>query len=298
MSFPQSTPPSFSWEEHFSKASDPYQGFIVDLWGVIHNGVSLFPYVEDSLSQLKKAEKRVVFLSNSPRLKDSVGKQLEGIGLSSDLWDDMVTSGDVTIQQLEEKLNTLGPCGYFLGQPVHRGAFETVKGIVEVHKPDEADFIFNSGPSDLTENLDIYKKNLERSAAKKTPMICANPDVEVIHGGKRILCAGALAQAYEAMGGSVSYSGKSHKQAYDQAFKALGLNLAPNQILALGDSLDNDIQGASNAGIDSILFLSGIHGDTVERLKTLGNLSTEKALEALFQDYGFTPTYVMPSLRW
>lgn len=298
MSFPQSTPSSFSWEENFSKASDPYQGFVVDLWGVIHNGVTLLPHVKQSLSHLKKAGKRIVFLSNSPRLKGSVAQQLKNIGLSPDLWNDLVTSGDVTVRQLEERLNTLGPCGYFLGQPMHKDTFQTVKGIVDVQNPDDADFIFNAGPADLTENLEIYKKSLENAATKNTPMICANPDVEVLHGGQRILCAGALAKAYEAMGGEVSYSGKPHKQAYAQAFKALGAGISLNQILALGDSLENDIQGALNAGIDSALFLTGIHGDRVEQLKTLGNFSTEKALETLFQEHGFTPTYVMPSLSW
>jgi HAD superfamily hydrolase (TIGR01459 family) len=298
MSYPQSTMSSFSWEQSFSKVSDPYQGFIVDLWGVIHNGFTLLPHVEESLFQLKQSGKRIVFLSNSPRLKTSVAKQLKVIGLSPKLWDDMVTSGDVTLTQLEERLNTLGPCGYFLGQKGHKPTFESVKGIVEVHIPDEADFIFNAGPEDLTENLESYKKNLENAAAKKTPMICANPDVEVIHGGRRILCAGALAKVYEEMGGEVSYSGKPYKQAYDQAFKALGSTIPTNQVLALGDSLENDIQGALNAGIDSALLLTGIHSDAVERLKTLSNLTTEKALETLFQKHKFTPTYVMPSLFW
>ena len=89
-------------------------------------------------------------------------------------------------------------------------------------------------------------------------MICANPDLEVIRGKKREICAGSLAQRYEELGGKVKYFGKPYKEIYEKSLKLLKIK-KNNKILALGDSLRTDIAGANNFGIDSLLITSGIH---------------------------------------
>ena len=74
-------------------------------------------------------------------------------------------------------------------------------------------------------------------------MVCANPDLVVMHGARLALCAGALAQWYEEMGGQVRWHGKPYRSVYDSCTALLGIADQP-RILAVGDSLRTDIAGA------------------------------------------------------
>jgi HAD superfamily hydrolase (TIGR01450 family) len=89
-------------------------------------------------------------------------------------------------------------------------------------------------------------------------MVCANPDLVVIHDGRPALCAGALAEEYERIGGRVRWHGKPHPSVYDSCLGLLGI-ADRRRLLAIGDSLRTDIAGAAGAGIDSLLVAGGIH---------------------------------------
>ncbi len=249
---------------HLASLAGDYDGFIVDLWGVIHDGADPYDGAVACLAALRGAGKRVVLLSNAPRRTAAVRETLRRIGIPDDSYDGILTSGEATrlalIEPPDAWFRALGRRVWHLGPAKDAGLFEGVD-LQRVADPDQADFVLNTGPDETLGESDPspYWPALRRCAARGLPMLCANPDLEVVRGGVRILCAGWLARAYrDEMGGDVRQIGKPDPAIYQPVQAMLGV---PRQrILAVGDSLATDIAGARAAGIDSLWVLGGIHG--------------------------------------
>ena len=103
-------------------------------------------------------------------------------------------------------------------------------------------------------------------------MLCANPDHMVERGSELIYCAGALADLYEDFGGEVTYAGKPYAPIYQLAFKKLGdlaqRELAPREILAIGDGINTDMRGAAKAELDSLFIAGGLHASDLRTIAT------------------------------
>jgi len=239
-----------------------YQGFLLDLWGVTHNGERLFDGVLPCLEQLHAHNKAVIFLSNAPRRAPSIRQQLTAFGIPRALYQDVVSSGEVAWSFLKQKSQNLGPYAtwgntfYHIGPARDTNVYEDLP-LTKTDTIDAADFILNSGPSRNESTVADYHELLQRAHASNTPMICLNPDLEVLRGTQRVICAGALAQYYQSIGGTVTFHGKPYPDVYDHTCRLL--DMPANSLLAIGDSLRTDIAGAHSYGIDSILVLSGIH---------------------------------------
>jgi HAD superfamily hydrolase (TIGR01459 family) len=245
----------------FGALAAGYDGFIVDLWGVVHDGVKPYPGVLDCLGRLRAAGKRVVFLSNAPRRAASVGKALAALGVGPEFYDGIMSSGEAVFAALRDRTDEFAGLGtrfYHLGPARDRDVFDTLP-LVEVAAPGAAEFLLNTGPDDILgpQDPDVYEPVLAESLAAGLPMVCANPDLEVVRDGERIICAGLLAQIYAARGGRVIVRGKPDPAIYGPTMELLGTPTA--RTLAVGDSLRTDIAGAKAAGIDSCWVLSGIH---------------------------------------
>ncbi|MDD2878177.1 MAG: TIGR01459 family HAD-type hydrolase [Acidiphilium sp.] len=242
--------------------ADAYDGFIVDLWGVVHDGVHTYPGVIDALARLRAAGKRVVFLSNAPRRSAAVADSLATMGIEPGTYDGVMTSGEAVrsalIDRTDPDFKNLGSRFVHLGPARDRNLFEGL-ALTEVATPVEAQFMLNTGPDDLAAQDDAaaFDVLLAESLKAGLPMVCANPDLEVIRDGQRIVCAGLLAQRYEEWGGKVIWRGKPDPAVYAPTLALLGT--ARERSVAFGDSLRTDIAGAKAAGIDSVLVLSGIH---------------------------------------
>jgi len=238
-----------------------YDGFILDLWGVVHDGTAPFPGVLDCMERLIGAEKRLVLLSNAPRRSDDVVRRITRIGVPEGLYHGVMSSGEEAWQYLRRRDE---PFYAALGRRcLHIGSerdLEIREGLdlLFVDAPAEADFILNTGPAEWDDTIADYAPVLETARANGLPMVCANPDLVVIHDGKPALCAGALAEQYEAMGGRVRWHGKPYPSVYDSCLGLLGI-ADRRRILAIGDSLRTDIAGAEGAGIDSLLIAGGVH---------------------------------------
>jgi HAD superfamily hydrolase (TIGR01459 family) len=245
----------------FRALAERYDGFIVDLWGVVHDGIKTYPGVVDCLARLQGAGKRVVFLSNAPRRAAAIGRALGYMGVGAELYDGIMSSGEAVFCALrdrdEAEFAGLGRKIYHLGPARDRDVFDTV-GLREVEDVSEADFLLNTGPDDYLgpDDPTIYEPVLNKALAAGVVMICANPDLEVVRDGKRIICAGLLAQYYAERGGRVIQRGKPDAAIYGPTLKLLGTQKA--RTLAVGDSLRTDIAGAKAAGIDACWVLSGI----------------------------------------
>ncbi len=279
-----------------------YDGFVLDLWGVIHDGFTAYPGVVDTLERLKEAGKRVVLLSNAPRRAEEVALAMEQMGIPRGLYDGIVASGEAAYQALVQRehagadpwFGSLGRSCYLMGPPRDRGMLDGLE-LERTTRMAEADFILATGVDWDDDKLDVYLPALEVGAARGLKMICANPDLVVIRGGKRVICAGTLAQRYEALGGEVRYFGKPFAPIYKHCLERLGV-ADKRRVVALGDSLRTDIAGAQAAGIASVLVPGGIHGDALG-IKH-GELPDSAALDALCAHEGHWPDAAIPAFTW
>jgi HAD superfamily hydrolase (TIGR01459 family) len=238
-----------------------YDGFILDLWGVVHDGIAPFPGVLDCMERLIGAGKRLVLLSNAPRRSDDVVRRIARIGVPEQLYHGVMSSGEEAWQSLKHRDE---PFYAALGrQCLHIGSERDLEmreglALAFVDMPAEADFILNTGPAEWEDTIEDYAPVLHTTLDRGLPMVCANPDLVVIHDGKPALCAGALAEEYERLGGRVRWHGKPYPSVYDSCLGLLRI-ADRRRILAIGDSLRTDIAGAMGAGIDSLLIAGGIH---------------------------------------
>ncbi len=272
----------------FGALAEKYDGFIVDLWGVVHDGHSPFPGVLECLARLKAAGKRVVFLSNAPRRPSGIIQFLASMGVTPDLYDGVMSSGEAVYLGLRDRTEafaTLGRRLYHLGPPRDRDVFGSLD-YEQAADPAEADFVLNTGPDDDLGPHDpaLYHPVLEACLKARLPMVCANPDLEVLKGGERIICAGYLAQLYAGDGGRVIQRGKPDAAIYTPTLALLGTS--PARTLAVGDSLRTDIAGAKAANIDSCWVLSGIHALHPEQAPAEAAAS------------GLNPIAIMPGFAW
>ena len=272
----------------FAALAARYDGFIVDLWGVVHDGFAAFPGVLACLEELRAARKRVVFLSNAPRRPAGIVAMLAGMGVTKDLYAGIMSSGEAVFLGLRDRTDEFAALGqriYHLGPPRDRDVYDTLPYEV-VDEPELADFILNTGPDDVLgpHEPELYRPVLEAGLKARLPMVCANPDLEVMKGGQRIICAGYLAELYKGEGGHVIQRGKPDAAIYGPTLALLGT--ARERTLAVGDSLRTDIEGAKAAGIDSCWVLSGIHA-----------LHPENAV-AEARAHGVSPVAILPGLGW
>ena len=238
-----------------------YDGVILDLGGVVHDGTAPFPGVLDCMERLIGADKRLILLSNAPRRSDDVIRRIARIGVPERLYHAVMSSGEEAWQSLKRRSE---PFYAALGRRcLHIGSerdLEIREGLdlTFVDAPAEADFILNTGPAEWEDTIEDYAAVLRAALDRSVPMVCANPDLVVIHDGKPALCAGALAEEYERLGGRVRWHGKPYPSVYDSCLGLLGIS-DRRRILAIGDSLRTDIAGATGAGIASLLIAGGIH---------------------------------------
>jgi HAD superfamily hydrolase (TIGR01459 family) len=243
---------------------------LCDIWGVIHNGVTVFPRAVEALRAYRNAGGIVILVSNAPRPLASVKAQLAGLGFASEASDAVLTSGDITrgliMLRAGQKLLHIGPerdLPLFAGLDAPFGTLS-----------DSRYAVCTGLENDDTETADDYAAQLAAMAATGLPMICANPDLMVDRGGRNIPCAGAIGAAYEALGGEVVYPGKPYPAIYEHAMQMAaalkGMVVKKARVLAIGDSIRTDIAGASRFGIASLMVLNGIHAHEVAGLDVRG----------------------------
>lgn len=270
-----------------SQIIDDYDLFILDQWGVLHNGVDIIGDSLNALSLLKSRNKQVAILSNSGKPASDAIKRMAQIGIPKDLYDFMLTSGEHVYQCLQHKNE---PFYENLGNKYYIFAWnEQEHEVIEdlpyerVQKIEDADFILCAGLDNL--NLNHYHSRLKLALAHDLPMICVNSDkVTVTPSGHLVPCPGAIAEIYEQMGGNVRWHGKPDPWLYKVISQQFG---SLDRAIAVGDSLHHDIQGANHAGIDSILITSGIHH------QELSNSPSGESVAALATKNHAMPTHYM-----
>lgn len=273
-----------------------YDVLFSDVWGVLHDGVTAYAEATDALERFRASGGTVILVSNAPVPNARVAEMLADKKVPRGAWDCIVSSGDIALSYIDakgfEQLHWIGP--------VERDA-ALFKRLPWSSAPiEEADGILCSGLNDdINETAEDYRARLEVALARNLPFVCANPDLVVDVGGRHYLCAGAIADLYQEMGGPVFWAGKPHATAYraahETAERIRGRHIDHHRILVIGDAMRTDLEGARNFGVDALFIASGIHRPAV----MAGDGIDAAALARLFEDAGETTAVgAMSLLRW
>jgi HAD superfamily hydrolase (TIGR01459 family) len=276
--------------DHIAQLSKQYDYYLIDLWGVVHDGESPYPNAITALKLIKKQGKKLLFLSNSPRRKEYEITKLSSLGIGRGLYDNILTAGELLYQSFERRIEEASKTGryyIYIGESDHKNFLDSLN-YQSTTDYDRASFVLITDLLD-EEYIDSTLAILEKANQYNLPLICANPDIMVVsQSGKEYFCAGLAAQKYQEMGGKIIYYGKPYKQIYEAAIKLLEVT-DKSKILAIGDSLTTDILGANNFGIDSLLIASGILNKYL--LQTDNQICID-SLSSLCQTYQAYPTYI------
>ncbi len=250
--------------DRLSDISDIYDAVFCDLWGCLHNGVRPFPDAVAALQRFRANGGFVVLLTNAPRPKASVIRQLDKIGVPHDAYDEVISSGDASQYGMLSGL--AGTKVYHLGPKKDESFFtdlpDDVEGKQITRVPlEEAEGIICTGLfDDRTETPEDYRATLLYAKQKGMTLLCTNPDIVVDMGENRIYCAGAIAALYGRMGGKSLYFGKPHPPIYDLARRRLAAfkRVPDDRILAIGDGIHTDVQGGLAEGFDTLFITGGL----------------------------------------
>ncbi|MGZ3305095.1 MAG: TIGR01459 family HAD-type hydrolase [Asticcacaulis sp.] len=290
MSHPQLLP-------RLSAVAPRYDALFCDIWGVIHNGREHFPAAYAALKRFKAEHGPVILISNSPRPNDSLTGQLASLGVFDDGFSAVISSGDAT----REYLRKFAPSGsaWRIGDPREHMLYDGID--IDVSgTPQTAAFISCSSPyDDENDTTERYQADFDIAAARRLPMICANPDKVVQRGDRIIMCAGSLADLYASKGGEVIMAGKPYPPIYQLCYAAqerlTGKAADKRRILAIGDGLPTDVLGANAQELDLLFVAAGIHA--AEATASDGKLDPMR-LKILLDGQRAEAKYVATELTW
>ena len=263
----------------FRSIANSFDLFFIDIWGVIHNGISIFQESVNVLNELEKLNKKYVLLTNAPRPNSTVKNFLNKMGLEKIKTDKVYTSGEAALQHLNLKWKNKK--FFHIGPPRDFDLFKLFEKN-KVKNITDADFLLCTGLFDQQGNeLDYYKSLLENKT--KIKMICTNPDLIVDRGDVREYCAGSIAKIFEELGGLVDYFGKPYPLVYSQS-----TNINDKKILCIGDNLNTDIRGANMQNFSSLLILNGIHKKEFQ----------DSNINSLMRKYKVKVDYLQTVFKW
>ena len=276
-----------------------YDAFILDQWGVMHDGTKGYLNAIKCLEILFSKKKILTVISNSSRRKKDTLLHLPNLGFKQEHFFEVMTSGEMIWSFLSNKndseIENIGKkCFHIYDEKKNEGKnFEFgLEKYIFVKNIEDADFILGCTPFSNKKVLD-YIPLLNIAKKNDLLFVCANPDFESLEKKSNSLtfCMGTIAELYNSLGGKTFLLGKPSIEIYKKTFEELK-NIKKSRILAIGDSLFHDIKGALNFGVDSLLITStGIHNDFFDN----ENPSWKTSNNSL-KKLGIKPTYVCKEL--
>jgi len=276
-----------------------YRGFLLDQWGVLHDGERAYPGAIETISRLHARGARILLLSNTAKPEADNVAMLARMGFATELYEGIVTAGDdardAVARDPDPFYRQLGPRCLPLTRPSER-SLASCDGFKLVESVENADWLFLLSMEPPRESVATWRPLLEQAAARRLPMVCGNPDLHRVSLTRGLLEApGLVAASYEAMGREVRLHGKPQPRIYRTALARLGI--PGEQVLAIGDSLLHDIRGAISAGLDCAWIAGGVHADRLGDRHGEGWPEADRC-EALYEESGVRPTYLLPVWRW
>jgi len=272
-----------------------FDGFIIDQWGVLHNGSAPYEGALEGIEHLKRHGKRLVLLTNSGRRASTNERRMRELGFDTGVLEGIVTSGEATWSALRDGLlpafGNVGKRCYFVTNGSDMGPIEGLD-IEPVDDIGDADFLYFTFLQSEIDDVPQFDPLLERALARNLPFLCSNPDRIAVTANGMTAAPGSVAARYGDMGGEVIYVGKPHRPIYEACLAHLD-GVDHSRIVCIGDSIEHDIKGANNMNLASCFIENGIHKDAFDKGADAG-----QALEKLVAEHGGRPTYVMPGFRW
>ena len=258
---------------------DNYDIFYIDLWGVVHNGITLHENAIKVLENIGNTKKNYVLLTNAPRPSKTVKLFLEKMGMDKQIIEKVYSSGEAALSYLSK--NYLNEKFYHIGPPRDFDLFLDFKRN-KINDIKDSSYLLCTGLfDDKSDNLNYYKNLFKENISKI--MICTNPDLIVDRGNKRELCAGSVALVFKKMGGKVVYFGKPFPEVYNQS-----INNKNKKVLSIGDNLNTDIKGANLLSFDSLLISNGVHKKEIEK----------EGIEVVSKRYEAIVNFIQTELKW
>ena len=283
-----------------AEVAGAYRAVYMDLWGCLHDGVRPLPAAVEALRAFKAQGGIVVLVTNSPRPRPAVAAQLEVIGVPEDCWDTIASSGDSARAAMYR--GAVGTRVHHVGTPEEARVFFTPEDVpgetrpIERVPPDEAEGLVVTGPrNDETDRPQDYRPLFLAAKQRRLPLLCANPDLVVDRGERRVICAGALAAEYASMGGDALYFGKPHPPIYDLARRRLAeiADVPQDDVLAIGDGIATDVAGAQGEGLDCLFVTGGLAAADTRGAQGID----EGRLTAFLGAAMVSPAYAIETLR-
>jgi HAD superfamily hydrolase (TIGR01459 family) len=285
--------------DNLAQVAHSYDALFVDLWGCLHNGVEPFADAVAALQAYRAQGGKVLLLTNSPRPRASVKRQLERIGVPTDTYDEIASSGDAA--QMAMAAGVVGHKVYHLGPEHDISFFTDENGPIKVERVPlaEAEGIVCTGLfDDLTETPDDYRLTILDGKTRGLKMLCANPDISVDLGDKRIFCSGAIARAYTEAGGTSLYFGKPYSPIYELAYARLAAisarRIDNDRILCIGDGINTDIRGGVAEDLDTLFITGGLAATEISESNGKPN---EAELANFIKSNKLSPTFTIGHLR-
>lgn len=317
---------TMSTSPSFASLVSLYDSFIVDQWGVLHDGKVPYGGVSTCLRELKSAGKQLILLSNSSKRRSSSFKGLQKVGIDPNIFDSIVTSGELAWHMIKDRkfdfdievTRDSSMKVFVIGNNDDDKDYVTSCGCIAA-SPEEADFVLARGTFSFMSStshadgvtsfaraedlMDAVDPILVRCIARKLPMLVTNPDFH--RPGSGAPMPGQVAKLYKGKGGVVQYLGKPYAQVYQECFAIIQESnngaIDKGRICGVGDSLDHDILGAHNARIASVWTANGVHCAEMGVVdEGSGTLASAEVLQGMYLKYGegATPTHTLPCFQW
>jgi len=284
-----------------SDISDSYMGFIIDQWGVLHDGEDLFPGALDCMKELNERKKQIIILNNSFERADENKARLKKMGLGPSLYNHIVTPAEMIWQGLKDQsddiFKDLGKNCYLFGKPGD-AAFLEGTGVDVVDEIDQADFVLVTGSEYPRKTLEDYEPTIRKAIQRRLKAICLCPDSRELISASYLTGPMLLARRYEDSGGIVHFIGKPYQPIFKYAIKLLQKkDIYPAQTVMLGDTMAHDILGSAGVGIDGCLFKSGLHAANFMHCQSPKEVNN--ALKNLIVQYNnVMPKYLVDEMTW
>ncbi|PXW96552.1 HAD superfamily hydrolase (TIGR01459 family) [Sphaerotilus hippei] len=287
------------WLDHLGALADRYDGYVIDQFGVLHDGITPYPGAAEALRELRARGKRVIVLSNSGKRAAPNAERLSRFGVTPAHYDALITSGELMFQMLRQRdrapFDTLGR-RVWLGHPAEDGPTLQGLDLEAVEDPAQADFVLLASLPDVAGAAEALHPALDLALDRGLPLICANPDRQRLSARGVEPSSGALAQRHADRGGEVVWLGKPHALIYTVCREALG-RWGSRHFLAIGDSLEHDIGGGARAGYDTCFIAGGLHAaDFASAAPAEATLA--RLLDSPPAHGAPAPTWALPTLRW
>lgn len=263
---------------------DDFDLFLIDQFGVLHNGVEPYACIVNTLKMIKSLKKRIVVISNSGKRANVNASRLVTLGFENTLFDNVITSGEVAFHRLTSRLSgsSIKTC-YLISRDNDESAIEGLE-LSLVKDASSADLIIVGGSEAERYSEDAYRDQLRGAAKRKVPCVCTNPDKKMLSKTGLQFGAGRIAEMYEEMGGVVEWIGKPYPTIYRDIL-SLYSDYDTSRVLCIGDSTEHDIAGGQNVNLKTLLVMTGINAGV-----------SDDELQAQFSQYNATPDFIAPEL--